>query len=165
MPAITSTDFRRALGRFATGVTVVTVEREPGLVHGMTANSFTSVSLEPSLILICVDQRARLLPLVHEKRRFGVSVLTAQQRALSEYFARGEYDLSEERRLGVSFRWTENGIPLLDGTLAQLACNVIASYLAGDHTVFIAEVESAVIASGKPLLFWGGAYVRIAPES
>ena len=162
-PTFTSAAFRRALGQFATGVTVVTVEREPGCVYGMTANSFTAVSLEPLLILVCVDQRSHILPLLHQKRRFGVSVLTVEQRALSDYFAQYEQSAEEERRLSVQYRWTPNGVPLLEGTLAQLACKVAAHYVCGDHTIFIGEVESAEVQSGQPLIFWGGDYRGIGP--
>jgi flavin reductase (DIM6/NTAB) family NADH-FMN oxidoreductase RutF len=92
MPPITptSSEFRLALGQFATGVTIVTAERAPGLVHGMTANSFTSVSLDPLLILICVSENAQLLPLIQRHGRFGVNILRDNQRAISEYFARTE---------------------------------------------------------------------------
>jgi len=162
-PTFTSAAFRRALGQFATGVTVVTVEREPGQVYGMTANSFTAVSLEPLLILVCVDQRSHILPLLHQKRRFGISVLTAEQRALSDYFAQCEQSAEEERRLNVRYRWTPNGVPLLEGTLAQLACKVAADYVCGDHTIFIGEVESAEVQAGQPLIFWGGDYRGIGP--
>src|SRR6202163_5088335 len=87
---LNSAVFRQALGRFATGVTVVTAERAPGQVHGMTANSFTSVSLDPLLILICVSQTAQLLPLLNRRKRFGVNILKDSQQALSEYFAQTE---------------------------------------------------------------------------
>src|SRR6266568_1634537 len=139
-PTFTPAAFRRALGQFATGVTVVTVEREPGQVYGMTANSFTAVSLEPLLILVCVEQRA-----------------------LSDYFAQCEQSAEEERRLNVRYRWTPNGVPLLEGTLAQLACKVAAHYVCGDHTIFIGEVESAEVQAGQPLIFWGGDYRGICP--
>ena len=162
MSALTPSDFRRALGQFVTGVTVVTVEREPCCVYGMTANSFTAVSLEPLLILVCVDEKARILPLLHNKRRFGVSVLSAEQQVLSEYFAQAEQTLEAEQRLGIRFRWTGSGIPLLEGTLARLACAIVATYIAGDHTVFIGEVEGAEVQPGEPLLFWCGQYWRMA---
>ena len=82
--SLTTREFRQALGQFATGVTVITVEREPGDVFGMTANAFTSVSLDPMLILVCVDEKAKILPLVHKKKHFGVSVLKQHQQAVSE---------------------------------------------------------------------------------
>src|SRR6266851_8698079 len=112
-PPLSSFEFREALGHFSTGVTVVTVEREPGKIHGMTANSFTSVSLDPMLILVCVDQRAKMLPLLEEKKSFGVSVLKAGQEALSEYFAKGEQSAETEERLAIRYRWTPSGVPVL----------------------------------------------------
>src|SRR5215475_15960740 len=102
-----SLEFRRALGHFATGVTVVTVECEHRHVHGMTANSFTSVSLEPPLVSVCVDERARILPMLKARQRFGVNVLKQEQQAYSEFFASVEQDPEVQERLGVEFRWTE----------------------------------------------------------
>jgi len=155
--------FRRVAGAFTTGVTVITVEREPGLVHGMTANSFTSVSLDPLLILVCVDHDARLLSYLKSQRRFGVSILREDQQSLSEYFAKTEQTPQEDARLDVRYTWTSSGIPLLDNTLAQLACNVVAEHPAGDHTIFIGEVESMESHDGEPLLFHRGQYRRLAP--
>jgi flavin reductase (DIM6/NTAB) family NADH-FMN oxidoreductase RutF len=155
--------FRRVTGAFTTGVTVITVEREPGLVHGMTANSFTSVSLDPLLILVCVDHDARLLSYLKSQRRFGVSILREGQQALSEYFANAEQSPEEDARLGIRYNWTTSGIPLLDNTLAQLACNVVGEHPAGDHTIFIGEVESMESHDGEPLLFHRGQYRRLAP--
>jgi flavin reductase (DIM6/NTAB) family NADH-FMN oxidoreductase RutF len=160
---LTALEFRHALGQFATGITVVTAERTPGRVHGMTANSFASVSLDPALILICVDQAAHLLPMVSAQKRFGVSVLKEDQRAMSEYFAQPEENVETEERLGIRFGWTPSGIPVLEDTLVQLGCTVVASYLSGDHTVFIGEVETARVYSGEPLLFFRGQYRQIAP--
>jgi flavin reductase (DIM6/NTAB) family NADH-FMN oxidoreductase RutF len=155
--------FRRVTGAFTTGVTVITVERKPGLVHGMTANSFTSVSLDPLLILVCVDHDARLLSYLKSQRRFGVSILREGQQALSEYFANAEQSPEEDARLGIRYNWTTSGIPLLDNTLAQLACNVVGEHPAGDHTIFIGEVESMESHDGEPLLFHRGQYRRLAP--
>lgn len=162
--SLTKADFRRACAQFATGVTVVTVEREPGKVHGMTANSVTSVSLEPLLVLVCVDQKARALPLVQEKGRFGISVLKEEQKGWSEYFARPEQDEEAERRLGIRYRWAESGVPLLEGTLMQLVCQVVATQVAGDHTIFVAEVATAEVFDGRPLLFYGGKYARLRAD-
>jgi flavin reductase len=155
--------FRRVAGTFATGVTVITVERDPGIVHGMTANSFTSVSLDPLLVLVCVDHDARLFTLLKSQRRFGVSILRDDQQALSEYFAKLEHSSEEHGRLGILYRWTSTGIPLLEGTLAELACNVVAEHSAGDHTIFLGEVESMESHEGQPLLFHRGQYRRLAP--
>jgi len=131
----------------------------------MTANSFASVSLEPLLVLICVDQQAKMLPLLQKKRRFGISVLTAEQQDLSRYFSRSEKSLEAEERLGIRYRCTKNGIPLLEGTIAQMACQVVATHVSGDHTIFVAEVQGVEIQGGEPLLFFRGKYRRLAPES
>ena len=166
-PPLTAHQFRKALGHFATGVTVVTVERAPGAARGMTANSFTSVSLDPLLILICVDKRAAILPMLGKKKRFGVSVLKEGHEAISEYFAKGTQSAETEQRLSIRYRWTPSGIPVLEGTLLQLSCQVVASHRAGDHTIFVAEAVEAEIYEGKPLLYFGGEYRHMArrPEA
>lgn len=161
-PPLTAYQFRKALGHFATGVTVVTVERAPGAVRGMTANSFTSVSLDPLLILICVEKRAAILPMLEKQKRFGVNVLKEGHEAISEYFAKGTQSAEAEQRLSIHYRWTPSGIPVLEGTLLQLSCEVVSSHVAGDHTVFIGRVEEAEIHEGKPLLYFGGEYRHIA---
>ena len=155
--------FRRVAGAFATGVTVITVEREPGLVHGMTANSFTSVSLDPLLVLVCISHDARLLSFLKTQRRFGVSILRHDQQALSEHFAKPAQAEANESPMGIRFLWTQNGVPLLEGALAHLACNVVAEHPAGDHTIFVGEVETMDVADGEPLLFHRGHYRRLAP--
>ena len=157
-PPLTPHQFRKALGHFATGVTVITVERAPGAVRGMTANSFTSVSLDPLLILICVEKRAAILPLLEKQKRFGVSVLKEGHEAISEYFAKGTQTAEAEQRLSIHYRWTSSGIPVLEGTLLQLSCEVAASHVAGDHTIFIGKVMEAEIHEGKPLLYFSGEY-------
>jgi flavin reductase (DIM6/NTAB) family NADH-FMN oxidoreductase RutF len=160
---LTATDFRHALGQFATGVTVVTAARGPDQPYGMTANSFTSVSLDPFLTLVCVDQRSHLLPLLKLGRLFGVNVLTERQQGVSVYFAQSEQTPDAEVKLGVRYRWTEGGVPLLEDTLAQIVCRVVASYVAGDHTIFLAEVQSADLFPGEPLLFFRSRYRQLAP--
>jgi len=161
-PPLNAHQFRKALGHFATGVTVVTVERAPGSVRGMTANSFTSVSLDPLLILICVEKRAAILPLLEKKKQFGVSVLKEGHEAISEYFSKGTQSAEAEQRLSIHYRWTKSGIPVLEGTLLQLSCEVVASHLAGDHTIFIGKVAEAEIHDGRPLLYFGGEYRHMA---
>lgn len=140
---------------------MVTAERSPGHVHGMTANSFTSVSLDPLLILICVSHAAQLLPMLKRQKRFGVNILKDNQRAISEYFARTEESAETEKQLGIRYRWTERRIPLLEDALVNLACNVVDSHIAGDHTIFIAEVESVEIYDGEPLLYLRGNYRHV----
>ena len=155
---VTSQLFRRVMGHFATGITVITVEREPGQVHGMTANSFNSVSLEPPLVSVCVDEDSLLLSFLKTQRRFGVSILNDTQQALSEHFATGEQGPEADARLGICYRWTDSRIPVLEDALAHLICNVVAEYPAGDHTLFLGEVESADLGDGRPLLYYSGQY-------
>jgi flavin reductase (DIM6/NTAB) family NADH-FMN oxidoreductase RutF len=157
--------FRKALAQFATGVTVVTVEREQGQVFGMTANSFASVSLHPMLILVCVDQRAKILPMLQKKKRFGISVLKQGQQAISKHFAQGEQNAEADERLSLRYRRMPSGIPVLEDSLLCMSCRVIAAHIAGDHTVFIAEVEDAEIHEGEPLLFFQGEYRALAGNS
>jgi flavin reductase (DIM6/NTAB) family NADH-FMN oxidoreductase RutF len=157
----TQTEFRKALGCFATGVTVITVDYE-GQVHGMTANAFTSVSLDPLLVLVCVDHKARTHAHLHAKKRFGVNVLTEGQRPVSEYYARPErtHEHAEEET-GARFDRTQHGTPVLHDALAYMECRLHTVQDAGDHTIFIAEVEDVVVREGDPLLFFKGAYHKI----
>lgn len=149
------------MGSFPTGIAVVTAESEPGKVHGMTANTLTSVSLDPLLILICVGRAARLLDYLRAQRRFGVNILKDTQRPLSEFFAKPDQEPAEEAQLGVRFQWTPSGIPLLEDALAHLGCNVVAQYMSGDHTIFVGEVESLDLQEGEPLLHCRGKYHRL----
>lgn len=160
---LTSLDFRRALGQFATGVTVVTVESGPQRVHGMTANSFTSVSLEPPLVSICVDQDAHLLPLLKAKEKFGINVLKEDQQMLSEFFSRANQTAGEEEMLRVRFHWTTENIPLLENVLCQVSCRLYDAHVAGDHTIVVGEVLTTALYTGRPLLFFRGNYTGLAP--
>ena len=160
--SLTSLDFRRALGQFATGVTVVTVECGPRQVHGMTANSFTSVSLIPPLVSICVDERAHLLPLIKRRRLFGVNVLKKDQQLVSEFFARPEPVHSELPEGRISFRWDADNIPLLEGVLCQVSCRLHSTLVAGDHTIVVGEVLSAALYPGEPLIYFRGDYTELS---
>jgi flavin reductase (DIM6/NTAB) family NADH-FMN oxidoreductase RutF len=161
--SLTSLNFRRALGQFATGVTVVTVESTPQRVHGMTANSFTSVSLNPPLVSVCVDHQAHLLPLLEEKRVFGINVLKEEQQKLSEFFSQVDQSVREEEQLNVRFHWTPENIPVLDNVLCQVVCRLHSTHIAGDHTIVVGQVLSATLYGGQPLLFFRGRYTRLLP--
>jgi flavin reductase (DIM6/NTAB) family NADH-FMN oxidoreductase RutF len=160
---LTQAEFRKALGCFATGVTVITVDRE-GEIHGMTANAFTSVSLDPMLVLVCVDHRARTHAHLHEKKRFGINVLSESQRSISEYYARSTETHQHAEGAGASFDRTQHGTPVLHGALAYLECRLQTAHDAGDHTIFIAAVEDVVVREGKPLLFFRGKYQELGEE-
>jgi flavin reductase (DIM6/NTAB) family NADH-FMN oxidoreductase RutF len=155
-------DFRKALGSFATGVTVITVDYD-GQVHGMTANAFTSVSLDPLLVLVCVDRKARTHAHLHARKRFGVNVLAENQRAISEYYALPTQTHEEAEKAGASFDRTPHATPVLHGALAYLECRLHTAQDAGDHTIFIAEVEDVVVHHGNPLLFFRGKYRELGP--
>jgi flavin reductase (DIM6/NTAB) family NADH-FMN oxidoreductase RutF len=158
---VTQAEFRKAMGSFATGVTVITVDSE-GEVHGMTANAFTSVSLDPLLVLVCVDHRARTHTHLHARKRFGVNVLAENQRAISEYYALpSPTHQNAEQEAGACFDRTQHGTPVLHGALAYLECRLHSAQDAGDHTIFIAEVEDVVVREGDPLLYFRGAYRQI----
>jgi flavin reductase (DIM6/NTAB) family NADH-FMN oxidoreductase RutF len=162
--SLDSADFRRAMGRFATGVTIVTVDLD-GEVHGMTANAFASVSLDPMLVLVCVDHTTRTHAHLHAKKRFGINVLGEDQRAISEYYARPERSHEHaEVEAGAQFERTTHGTPMLQGTLAYLECRLHSAEVAGDHTIFIAEVEDVVVREGEPLLFFRGKYRKVGEE-
>ncbi len=150
--------FRRTLGMFATGVTVLTT-RSGESVHGMTANAFTSVSLRPPLILVSVDRRARMSNLLHEGTRFGVNVLEAGQARLSDHFASRTADASDEPRFELV-----HDTPLVEGALAHLVARVVRSYWGGDHSLFLGQVEYARYGEGEPLLFHGGRYERLVRD-
>jgi flavin reductase len=159
--SVTQAEFRRAMGTFATGVTIITVDFEDE-VHGMTANAFTSVSLDPMLVLVCVDRSARTHAHLQAKKRFGVNVLTESQRVISEYYARPERTHERaEQEAGAKFKRTTHGTPVLDGALSYFECRLHTVQDAGDHTIFIAEVEEVVVREGRPLLFHRGKYHEI----
>lgn len=158
---IDSKQFRRALGHFATGVTVITVASDAGAVHGMTANAFCSVSLTPPLVLVCVDHKAHTRPLLKQHRRFGVNILREEQEKLARFFAAPDQDPADAARLSVRYHWSKRGTPLLEDCLGQLDCALLATHEAGDHTIFVAEVQEATIHQGPPLLFYHGRYRRL----
>jgi flavin reductase (DIM6/NTAB) family NADH-FMN oxidoreductase RutF len=148
---------RRTLGMFATGVTVITT-RGGDQVHGMTANAFMSVSLEPPLVLISVDRRTRMCAMLHAGRNFGVSVLAEGQAALSDRFAGRPAIEAPEPRFEIV-----RDTPLVEGALAHFVANVVRSYWGGDHSLFLGRVEYARYTEGTPLLFHGGRYERLTP--
>ena len=149
--------FRRACAKFATGVAVATTCDAEGVPHGITVNSFTSVSLEPPLVLICIDYRSVALPHFREARSYGINVLSLAQRELSNRFAQR----SEPRFDGVEWHAGLSGIPLLDGALAHFECELGQVVEAGDHAVLIAEVVHASSIDGEPLLYFASGYVRL----
>ncbi len=149
--------FRRACAQFATGIAVASVLDPGGSPHGMTINSFTSVSLDPPLVLISVDLTSNLLPLFEQSGHYGLSFLGQEQQEISSRFAlRGQ-----NRFDGTEWMVGTTGLPLIPGALAHLECRVTQTIQAGDHSLLIAEVISADIQSGKPLLYFESGYRRL----
>jgi len=162
--ALDQETFCRAVGCFATGVTVITVDYK-GEVQGMTANAFTSTSLDPLLVLVCVDQKARTHAHLQARKRFGINILSEHQRRISEHYAQPERDPAcAEQEAGAKFERTEHGTPVLQGALAYLECRLQTAEDAGDHTIFIAEVEEVVVRSGQPLLYFQSRYRKVGAE-
>lgn len=155
---IDSDTFRSVLGRFASGVSIVTARDDAGTDHGMTVSAFTSVSLEPPLVLVCIDHTASMHDLLLEYPRFGISILSSEQEAYSRRFAT---DPDTGRFDGIAYSRGDSGVVLLDNALAHIEGNVVQHLDAGDHTVFIAEVERAEARQGRPLLYYRGGYAQL----
>lgn len=151
-------EFRRVVGRFATGVTVATTVAD-GVPHGMTVNSLTSVSLDPVLVLICVDRDARFLPPLVQSGQWAVSVLGEDMAALSNSFARRPAPEADQFA-GVAVRpGPVTGAPVFEGALAVLECRTWATYDGGDHVIVVGEVLSLdATDDGDPLVYYEGGY-------
>lgn len=149
--------FRAVLGRFASGITVVTARDDSGKDHGMTISAFCSVSLEPPQVLICVAHLASTHAVLMRQDRFGVSVLSSTQEALSRRFA----DLDSDRFEGIGYTRGESGVVLLDDALAHLECVVVQRHDAGDHTIIVGAVERAEAHQHRPLLYYRGGYAQL----
>ncbi len=151
-PIVDPKAFRQVLGTFASGVVVVTTVYA-GEPRGMTANAFVSVSLEPPLVLVSLDNRSRMHRMLPETGAYGVSVLARDQVALSQHFAG-----RPQEGLAVRFVWHDN-LPLLEGAVAHLTCRVVDTHPAGDHTLYIGRVRYlGAVDYRPPLLFHGGRY-------
>jgi flavin reductase (DIM6/NTAB) family NADH-FMN oxidoreductase RutF len=150
--------YRSVLGRFASGITVVTTRDAEGHDVGMTVSAFSSVSLNPPLIQISVDHESSLFAALSQSPLFGVSILAAEQEALSRRFATAE---STRRFDGIGYKRGETGVVLLDDALAHLECRVVAQHATGDHTIFVGQVEGAESSNGRPLLYYRGGYAQL----
>ena len=154
MKSVGPQQFRQVIGRFPTGVTIVTAMGPEGPV-GMTANAVTSLSLEPLLLLVCFDNTSRTLPLVRESERFGVNVLARGQEALARRFA-GKLPESEKFQ-GVPHA-LDDGVPVIEGAHAWMGCELERLVPGGDHTIGIGAVRAAELGVGEPLVWWDGTY-------
>ena len=149
--------FRTAMGKFATGVTVIATEVEGEGIHGMTANAFMSVSLDPKLVVISIGEKAKILKKIKESQTFTVNILAANQQEVSMIFAGQVKDREAEfERL--------DGKPVIPGAVAQIACEVSAEHVEGDHTLFIGKVTDIHLEDTEPLIFYSGRYRSLSQE-
>ena len=147
---------RRVLGTYATGVSIV-MTKSRGVIHGLTVNSFTSVSLEPPLILVCIDRLNATYPLIKESGIFSVNILSKIQESLSRLFS--DPGNKSSMLQGLEYRQEVTGAPIIMGVLGFLDCSVEATYPAGDHEIFLAKVEKFGLGEdGDPLLYYRGGY-------
>ena len=155
--AIDLRELRNVFGHFATGVTVITTKDSLGKPFGLTANAFSSLSLDPPLLLICVDKQVDCYACFEESKVFVVNFLSEEQEHLSRRFATKGIEKFE----GVAWRAGACGAPLLEGALGYLECQVANAYEGGDHTIYVGEIQHATAAGDRPLLFFKGKYYRL----
>lgn len=154
---VTNDEFRHVLGRFASGVTVVTTNND-GQLSGLTVSAFSSVSLEPPLVLICVDKQSSANQAIQAAKAYAVNILREGQDSLSNHFARRTPDKFAD----VDYHLGNLNLPLLEGTLGFLECAVTQTVDAGDHYIYLGQVENASAdANAKPLLYFSGGYRQL----
>ena len=158
--ALESFEFRRVLGHWVTGVTVVTARRNDGEPCGLTVNAFCSVSLDPPLVLVCVEQAADSHDCIARAGSFAVNVLDSEQETTARRFA--DWDVPQKFR-GIAYHSEKSGAPVLDDALAWVDCRIVASHPAGDHTIYLGEVLDGDARAGAPLLYYRGGYGRFTP--
>jgi flavin reductase (DIM6/NTAB) family NADH-FMN oxidoreductase RutF len=156
---IDPSDFRRALAQFASGVTAVTTRDGSGRPLGLTVTAFSSVSLDPPLVLVCVDERSETHAGFRDSGLFGVSVLAEDQEDVSRRFAWSGPAKFETTGLVAG----STGVPLVAGALAHLECRVVAAHTAGDHTIYVGEIVALSTRAGRPLVYNQGRYRRLEP--
>ncbi|MDQ3515845.1 MAG: flavin reductase family protein [Gemmatimonadota bacterium] len=149
--------FRSVLSRFASGVTVVTAVDVKGVDHGITVSAFCSLSLEPPLVLVCIDHQTVMHGVLGGSSAFAINVLAVDQEDLARKFS----DPDNNRFDGTSFARGDNGAPALTGAAATLECAMMERYEGGDHTIFVGRVETAESSDAPPLLYYRGGYARL----
>ncbi|HET9681770.1 MAG TPA: flavin reductase family protein [Candidatus Limnocylindrales bacterium] len=155
--------FRDVMGRFATGISVITTIDGDGVPAGITVSAMSSVSLDPPLIMVALARKRFITPIVAASGRYAVNILRHDQQALSDCFAHAPVSPGREEFCGASWRPGATGLPLIDGTLGALECRVVQTYSVGDHELFIAEVDALRVAGGDldPLLYFRRQYLRV----
>jgi len=157
--AIDPRELRNVFGVFATGVTIITTNDVNGKPFGLTANSYTSLSLDPPLVLVCVDKKVDCYACFEQSKVFAVNFLAEDQEQLSTRFATKGIEKFE----GVPIRQGSIGVPLLEGAIGFIECKLVNGYEGGDHTIYVGEVQAASASGERPLLFFKGKYNKL-PE-
>jgi flavin reductase (DIM6/NTAB) family NADH-FMN oxidoreductase RutF len=155
--AIDPRELRNVMGHFATGVTIITTKDTDGKPFGLTANAFSSLSLDPPLVLICVDKKVDCYACFDQSKVFVVNILCEGQDQLSTRFATKGIEKFE----GVAVRQGHLGVPLLEGAVAHIECTLTSAYEGGDHTIYVGEIQSVAASGDRPLLFFKGKYSRL----
>jgi flavin reductase (DIM6/NTAB) family NADH-FMN oxidoreductase RutF len=155
--AIDARELRNVMGHFATGVTIITTKDATGKPFGLTANAFSSLSLDPPLLLICVDKKVDCYACFEQSKVFAVNFLSEGQDQLSNRFATKGIEKFE----GVPYKLGELGVALLDGAVAHLECKLVDAFEGGDHTIYIGEIQAATVLNDRPLLFFKGKYYKL----
>ena len=150
-------EFRSVLGRFASGVTVVTSMNAEGEDQGMTVSAFCSLSLDPPLVLFCIDRAASMYSSLADAPGFIINILSEKQEALARRFS----GLDPNRFDGIGYTRGLNGIVILDDVLGYIECKRVAAHLGGDHCIYIGEVEVATATDARPLLYYRGGYAQL----
>jgi flavin reductase (DIM6/NTAB) family NADH-FMN oxidoreductase RutF len=150
-------EFRAALGRFASGVTVVTTKDKSNRLHGITVSAFSSVSLDPPLILVCIDKLAGSHQAFEEIETFVVNILREDQQHYSDLFASHLADKFD----GIDYLETADGIPMLKNSLVNMECRLVNSHDNGDHTIFVGEITKSFVTDGNPLVYFHGNYRKL----
>ena len=151
---ISKDEFRHALGRFASGVTVVTTKDSDGRLHGITVSAFCSVSLEPPLILVCIEKNTGSHHAFEQSSSFVVNLLREDQQYISDRFASYLSDKFAETKYHLGI----DDLPVLEDVLANLECRLVNSHASGDHTIFVGQIERATVNDSKPLIYWHSNY-------
>ena len=160
MKSMQTAELRQVAGLFATGVAVITTRDKDSEFYGLTMNAMASLSLKPSLFLICVDNASDTLPALLESSVFAINILARDQEHISRIFASKEKDKFE----GVGYHVGETGVPLLDDTLATIECRLYETYPGGDHIILVGQVErTEVNDQSEPLVFYRGGYAELLP--
>lgn len=154
----TLTDFRQALGRYATGVTVVTCNSDMGPL-GITANSFSSLSMDPPLVLWSPARSSRRFGAFSAARHFAIHVIGSEQEGLARHFSKQGHDFT-----GLGWQASDNGVPLLDGCIARFECDKEAEHEGGDHTIIVGRVTRVTATPGTPLVFHGGQFLDLGAD-